>query len=120
MRRYNREDYEGYTKSIVREGRQEVEEHQERTQSQSLRRAWLADGGSEADFEKAWPVLRNEGRRQRVVGPPCGTAGAVLKNCARTLASSRSTCESFPTSCMEGIKPFVTIRIRRSTRSVRG
>jgi len=67
MRRYNREDYEGYTKSIVREGRQEVEEHQERTQSQSLRRAWLADGGSGADFEKAWFALRDEGRRQQRV-----------------------------------------------------
>jgi hypothetical protein len=67
MRRYTREDNEAYRKSIGREAGQEAEEHQERTQSQSLRRAWLADGGSEADFEKAWPALRDEGRRKRVV-----------------------------------------------------
>ncbi|HEY6713680.1 MAG TPA: hypothetical protein VI055_15570 [Rubrobacter sp.] len=67
MRRYTCEDYEAYRKRIGREGGQEAEEHQERTQSQSLRHAWLADGGSETDFEKAWPALRDEGRRQRVV-----------------------------------------------------
>ena len=67
MRRYTREDYEAYRKSIGREGGQEAEEHQERTQSQSLRRAWLADGGSGADFEKAWFALRDEGRRQQRV-----------------------------------------------------
>ena len=53
-------------KNRTRSG-QEVEEHQERTRSQSLRRAWLADGGSGADFEKAWFALRDEGRRQQRV-----------------------------------------------------
>jgi hypothetical protein len=29
--------------------------------------AWVGDGGSEADFEREWPTLRDEGRRRRVV-----------------------------------------------------
>jgi hypothetical protein len=29
------------------------------------RRVRLADGGREADFEKEWPKLRDEGRRRR-------------------------------------------------------
>jgi len=32
----------------------------------AARSAWLAEGGSEADFEKAWPKLRDEGRRRRI------------------------------------------------------
>ena len=27
----------------------------------------MVDGGKAADFEKAWPELRDEGRRQRVL-----------------------------------------------------
>jgi hypothetical protein len=36
-------------------------------EKESARRAWLADGGRGADFEKEWPELRDEGRRQRVM-----------------------------------------------------
>jgi hypothetical protein len=43
------------------------EERRERTEKESARRAWLADGGREADFEREWPKLRDEGRRQRVM-----------------------------------------------------
>jgi hypothetical protein len=32
-----------------------------------LLRAWKADGGSEADFRREWPRLRDEARRQRVL-----------------------------------------------------
>ena len=38
------------------------------TEKESSRRAWLADGGREVDFEKAWPELRNERRRRRIFG----------------------------------------------------
>jgi hypothetical protein len=31
------------------------------------RRAYLADGGTEEDFEKAWPEMREQMRRQRAM-----------------------------------------------------
>ena len=36
-------------------------------EKETARKAWIRDGGSEADFEKAWPKLRDEGRRLRVM-----------------------------------------------------
>jgi len=46
---------------------QERDHRRQRMERANARRAWLADGGSEADFEKAWPSLRDEGRRRRVM-----------------------------------------------------
>jgi hypothetical protein len=43
------------------------EERRESMEKESARRAWLADGGSEADFQREWPKLRDEARRRRVV-----------------------------------------------------
>ena len=40
----------------------------ERMEKTTAKRAWMADGGREGDFEKAWPQLRDQGRRQRVLG----------------------------------------------------
>ena len=34
---------------------------------ESARKAWISDGGNAADFEREWPKLRNQGRRQRVI-----------------------------------------------------
>ena len=36
-------------------------------EKESTRKAWIRNGGSAADFEKAWPELRDEGRRRRVM-----------------------------------------------------
>ena len=65
--RYTKEMHEQYVAAQEEKARREREERQERTEKQSARRAWLEDGGSEADFERAWPKLRDEGRRRRVV-----------------------------------------------------
>ncbi len=45
----------------------EEQARRERTEKASARRAWIADGGSEASFEAAWPRLRDEARSQRVM-----------------------------------------------------
>ena len=39
----------------------------ERAEKETARRAWIADGGSEAAFEEAWPKLRDEARSRRVM-----------------------------------------------------
>jgi hypothetical protein len=67
MERYTLEDFEAYRQEQDEKAAKEAEERQERTEKESARRAWLADGGSEADFSKSWPSLRDEGRRRRVV-----------------------------------------------------
>jgi hypothetical protein len=67
MERYTLEEHEAYRKEQDEKAAKEEEARNERTEKASARRAWMADGGSEADFEKAWPQLRDEGRRRRVV-----------------------------------------------------
>jgi hypothetical protein len=67
MERYTLEDYEAYRKEQDEKAKKEEEANRERMEKESARCAWKADGGSEADFEKAWPKLRDEGRRRRVI-----------------------------------------------------
>jgi hypothetical protein len=67
MERYSLEDHEAYRKEQDEKAAKEAVERRERTEKETARRAWLADGGSEADFQREWPKLRDEGRRQRVV-----------------------------------------------------
>jgi hypothetical protein len=67
MERYTLEDFEAYRKEQDEKAAKEAEERWERTEKESARRAWLADGGNAGDFEHEWPKLRDEGRRRRVV-----------------------------------------------------
>jgi len=67
MERYTLERHEAYRKEQDEKAAKEEEARRERTEKESARRAWLSDGGSEADFEKEWPRLRDEGRKWRVV-----------------------------------------------------
>ena len=67
MKRYTLEDHEAYRKEQDEKAAKEEEARREKMEKEAGRRAWLADGGSEADFEKVWPKLRDEGRRQRVL-----------------------------------------------------
>ena len=64
---YTKEMHEAYRKEQDEKAKKKEEANRERTEKESARRLWLADGGSEADFEKAWPGLRDEGRRRRVM-----------------------------------------------------
>ncbi len=45
----------------------EERDRKERVEKDTARRGWVADGGNAADFEKAWPKLRDEARGERVL-----------------------------------------------------
>jgi hypothetical protein len=64
---YTKEMHEAYRKEQDEKAAKEEEKRRERTEKESARRAWLADGGKEADFQREWPRIRDEGRRRRVV-----------------------------------------------------
>jgi hypothetical protein len=68
---YTKEMHEAYRKEQDEKAAKEAQECGQRMESANARRAWLADGGSEADFEKAWPSLRDEGRRRRMMDADC-------------------------------------------------
>jgi hypothetical protein len=67
MKRYTLEDHEAYRRQEDEKAAKEEEARNERMEKESARRGWLADGGGEADFQREWPKLRDEGRRRRVV-----------------------------------------------------
>ena len=48
MERYTLEDHEVYRKEQDKKAAREAEERREKTEKESVRRAWLADGGSES------------------------------------------------------------------------
>jgi hypothetical protein len=65
--KYTKEMHEAYRKEQDEKPRKKEDANRERMEKESARRAWLADGGRGVDFEKEWPELRDEGRRQRVM-----------------------------------------------------
>ena len=65
--KYTKEMHEAYRKEQDAKAAKEEEKRRERTEEETARRAWQADGGAEADFQREWPRLRDEGRRRRVV-----------------------------------------------------
>jgi hypothetical protein len=67
MGQYTKEMHEAYRKEQDEKAAKEAQERGRWMERANARRAWLADGGSETDFEKAWPSLRDEGRRRRVM-----------------------------------------------------
>jgi hypothetical protein len=64
---YTKEMHEQFRKEQDEKATREEEARNARMEKESARKAWIRDGGSEADFEKAWPKLRDEGRRLRVM-----------------------------------------------------
>lgn len=54
----NRKRQKEERERTAREGREEVEKG-------IAKRNWIADGGTEAEFESQWPQIRDEARRQR-------------------------------------------------------
>jgi hypothetical protein len=67
MGQYTREMHEAYRKERDEKAAKEEEARNARMEKENARKAWIHDGGSAADFEKAWPKLRDEGRRRRVM-----------------------------------------------------
>ena len=81
MEHYTLEDYEAYRREQDDKAAKEEEARTARMEKESARRAWLADGGREGDFEKAWPGMRDEGRRQRVLNAD----NRAAKRCGRAV-----------------------------------
>jgi hypothetical protein len=67
MTRYTKEMHEEYRRQQDEKAAKEAEARQERMEKESARRAWLRDGGSERDFERTWPELRDEARKRRIM-----------------------------------------------------
>jgi hypothetical protein len=65
--KYTLEEFEAYRKDQDEKAAKAEQERRERTEKMGAFRAWVADGGRAEDFEREWPKLRDEGRRQRVV-----------------------------------------------------
>ncbi len=64
---YTLEEFEAYRQAREERETREREERQEKTARDSARRAWIRDGGSERDFERQWPSLRDEARKRRIM-----------------------------------------------------
>jgi hypothetical protein len=67
MGEYTREMHEQFRKAQDEKAARVEAERRERSEKEGARRQWLADGGSAGDFEREWPSLRNQARRQRVI-----------------------------------------------------
>ena len=67
MGQYSIEMHEQFRKEQDEKAAREEEARNGRMEKENARRAWLADGGSEVDFQREWPKLRDEGRRRRVM-----------------------------------------------------
>jgi hypothetical protein len=64
---YTKEMHEAYRRNVDEQAKRKEEANRERTERESARQAWIRDGGAEADFQREWPRLRDEGRRRRIV-----------------------------------------------------
>ena len=67
MPKYTAEMHEEYRRQQDEKAAKEEQARRQRTEKESARRAWLAEGGRVEDFEREWPQLRDEGRRRRIV-----------------------------------------------------
>jgi hypothetical protein len=67
MGQYTKEMHEAFRKEQDEKAAKEAEERREQMEKASARLAWLGDGGNARDFEREWPSLRDQARRQRVM-----------------------------------------------------
>jgi hypothetical protein len=65
--KYSLEQFEADRQAREEREAREEEARKERTKREAARRAWVADGGREADFARAWPGLRDEARKRRIM-----------------------------------------------------
>jgi len=65
-RKYTLEEHQARVEAESKRKAKEEQDRKERVEKDTARRGWVADGGA-ADFEKAWPKLRDEARGERVL-----------------------------------------------------
>jgi hypothetical protein len=65
--KYTQEMHEEYRRKEDEKAARREQEQREAMEKETARQAWLRDGGSEYDFQREWPRLRDEGRRRRIM-----------------------------------------------------
>lgn len=65
--KYTKEMYEEYRREQDEKAAKEERERRERLEEDNARRAYLAEGGTEEEFEKAWPEMREQAKRRRAM-----------------------------------------------------
>lgn len=61
-----KEQWKQHIKEKQEKEKRALAEKREASQKAAAKKAWLDDGGTEGAFERAWPELRDEARRQKV------------------------------------------------------
>lgn len=67
-KKYTLEEHQAHVEAEEKRKAADAQARREWLEKEAARRAWVADGGREADFEAAWPRLRDEDRSRRVIG----------------------------------------------------
>jgi hypothetical protein len=65
--KYTLEQFEADKQARQEKEAKEEHERRERREKENTRRRYLAEGGTEVEFERAWPEMREEARRRRVM-----------------------------------------------------
>jgi len=65
--KYTAEMHQAHVEAEEKRKAEEEQQRQERSEKESARKAWIRDGGAESDFQREWPSLRDQARRQRVI-----------------------------------------------------
>lgn len=63
--RYTKEQHEEYRARVDAEEAAKEQARRERTEKEAARRGFIREGGTEEQFERAWPELRDRARHQR-------------------------------------------------------
>lgn len=66
-RKYSIEDHEAYRDRVDAEQAAKVQARAERVEKETARRGFLREGGTEEQFEQAWPSIRDQARHQRAL-----------------------------------------------------
>lgn len=66
MEKYTAEMHEEYVQAETERKAAEEQDRREKVEKETAKQAWLRDGGRAEDFERAWPSLRDDARRERV------------------------------------------------------
>jgi hypothetical protein len=64
---YSKEMHQQFRKEQDEKAAKKQEARNARMEKETMRKAWIRDGGSQTDFERAWPGLRDAARKQRVM-----------------------------------------------------
>jgi hypothetical protein len=66
-RRYTEQEHQAYREKVDVQEAEEKQARADRVEKEAARALWTQDGGNASDFEKAWPGMRDEARRARIM-----------------------------------------------------